>query len=221
MVNVDRNDIKKIRTIKIFIDAAAQIIEEKGIEAVTIREVAKIAGYNSATIYNYFDNRNQLVFFAAVQFIGDYVRALPDYMNQSEDTLERFILNWECFCKYSFKKPQIYYALFTADIGDCPEDLIQNYYKLFPEEIGSAPQELIPMLVESDLSKRASLAIQPCIEEGYFTREEAAEVDEMIMLVYQGMFSLITNNRLNYPIEEAIDRIVKYIRRIVTDASRK
>lgn len=221
MVSVDRNDIKKIRTLKIFIDAAVQIIEEKGIEAVTIREVAKIAGYNSATIYNYFDNRNQLVFFAAVQFIGDYVQDLPGYMNQSDNILERFILNWECFCKYSFKKPQIYYALFTADIGDYPEDLIQNYYTLFPEVIDNAPQELIPMLLESDLSKRASLAIQPCIEEGYFSQEEAAELDEMIMLVYQGMFSLLTNNRLNYSVEEAIDRTVKYIRRIVTEASRK
>lgn len=39
---------------KYFVDATAEIIEEEGVENVTIRKVADRAGYNSATIYNYF-----------------------------------------------------------------------------------------------------------------------------------------------------------------------
>lgn len=45
-----------------FIDAANQIIENEGIESVTIRKVADIAGYNSATLYNYFNDLNHLLF---------------------------------------------------------------------------------------------------------------------------------------------------------------
>ncbi len=45
-----------------FIDATNEIIENEGIESVTIRKVANLAGYNSATIYNYFENLDHLIF---------------------------------------------------------------------------------------------------------------------------------------------------------------
>ncbi len=215
MIEINKNDIKKIRTLKIFIDAAYQIIEQDGIEDVTIRKVAEIAGYNSATIYNYFKNRTQLISFAAVKYISDYVKAVPEYMKKSDETLERFFLMWECFCQYSFGNPQIYYAIFTEDIGESPENLFKVYYSIFPEEMGLPPEELKPILLESDLRKRANLAIQPCIEEGYLTSEQAYEIDEMIILMYQGMLSLIIHNRLEFTVEEAVQRIMKYIRKII------
>ena len=46
-----------------FIDAAFSIIETEGVENITIRKVAGIAGYNSSTIYNYFEDLDQLVLF--------------------------------------------------------------------------------------------------------------------------------------------------------------
>ncbi|MCK8817728.1 TetR/AcrR family transcriptional regulator [Natroniella sulfidigena] len=216
MIDFNKNDIKQIRILKVFIDATSQIIEEEGLKGVTIRKVAKIAGYNSATIYNYFDNRNQLIFFAAMNFISDYVQQVPNYMKQGDNTLERFLLMWECFCKYSFKQPKLYYAVFTEDIGDKPENLMKNYFSLFPEKLGDPPQELVPILLESDLSKRTALAIQPCVKEGYFSPEQAAEIDEMITLTYHGMISLLLNNRVDYSAQEATDRIMKHIKNIVT-----
>ena len=47
---------------KYFVDATAEIIEEEGLENVTIRKVADKAGYNSATIYNYFSEISHLLF---------------------------------------------------------------------------------------------------------------------------------------------------------------
>ncbi len=215
MIEFTRRDLKKKKIMKTFINAVSKIINEEGIERVTIRKVAKIAGYNSATIYNYFDNYNQLVFFAATHFLSDYVQALPKYIKKSKDTLEQFLLIWECFCKYSFEKPQIYYAIFADDIGDRSEDLIKKYYQLFPEELGDPPQELIPMLLETRLSKRCSIHIQPCIESGYFTASKAYEIDETIRLIYHGMLSLLINKRVEYTNEEAVNKIMKHIRRIV------
>ncbi len=215
MIVVDSRDIKKIRMLKYFIDAAHQIIIKEGIDSVTIRKVAEIAGYNSATIYNYFENRNELVSFASMKFIGDYVRALPAYMDKSQDIVERFLLMWECFCQYSFNDPEIYYAVFTEDIGEKPESIFKIYFSLFPEELGKPPVELIPMIMESDLTKRANLAIEPLVKEGYLTSELAREVDEMIMLMYQGMLSLRINKRLSCSVDEAVQRIMKYIRKLV------
>lgn len=215
MINVEEANIKTKRILKIFIEATAEIIKKEGIEEVTIRKVADIAGYNSATIYNYFENCNQLISFAAMKFISNYVQALPDYFNQENNTLENFLAIWKCFCKYCFQDPKIYYAVFTEDIGGQSKNLINNYYSLFPEDLGNPPEEVMPMLMQSNFIERCRISIAPCIEEGYFTEQEAKEINEMIRLTYQGMLSLLINNRVDYSTQEATDRTMKYIRRII------
>ena len=97
-----------------FINAAAKIVEEEGIDAITVRKVADIAGYNSSTLYNYFQNLEHLVFLAAMKFIKDYTFDLPNYIEGAENSLERYIKIWECFCHYSFMRPEIYYTLFYS-----------------------------------------------------------------------------------------------------------
>ena len=89
-----------------FIDAAKQILEEEGIEAVTARKVADIAGYNSATIYNYFENLDHLMFFASMKYLKDYVLDLPEFIKNATDPVDRYIKIWECFSAHSFKNPK-------------------------------------------------------------------------------------------------------------------
>lgn len=221
MIQFKDNDIKKKRILKAFIKSVRTVISEEGIENVTIRKVANKAGYNSATIYNYFDNLNQLIFFGAISFLDDYVKAIPFYLNKSDDTLDQFLLIWKCFVKNSFENPRIFYAIFTENIGDSSENLFRKYYELFPEELNNIPKKYIPMLLESELSKRCSIHIKPCIEAGYFTTEMAEEVDERIRLIYHGMLSLMVNNRLNYSKEKAVKIFMKYIRSITENKALK
>jgi len=218
MIDIDNKDIKKKRILKYFIQATKEVIEEKGIENVTIRNVAKRAGYNSATIYNYFDNYKQLIFFASLDFLSNYIKAMPDYITEGEDEVERFILMWECFCKYSFETHQIYYAIFTEELGDHPESLMEKYFQIFPEKLGDPPERLIPMLLDPDLSRRASIASKPLIENDYLSKEKAEEVDNMITYIYHGMLTLIINNRIDYSVDEAVQRISSHIRTIVNNA---
>src|SRR6056297_2263887 len=196
MINIDSDDIKKKRTLKYFIEATKEVILDKGIEKVTIRNVAKRAGYNSATIYNYFDNYKQLIFFASLDFLSKYTQAMPNYIAKGENEIERFVLMWECFCKYSFENPNIYYAIFT-------------------DELGNPPERLLPMLLDPDLANRASVASKPLIEKGYLSKNQAEEVDNMITYIYHGMLTLMINNRINYTSEEAVRKIKKHIKTIV------
>ena len=73
MESLDKKYIQKVRMVKYFVDATIEIIEKEGYEAVTIRKVADIAGYNSATLYNYFDNLEHLLFFASMRYLQDYI----------------------------------------------------------------------------------------------------------------------------------------------------
>ncbi len=215
MIQFEENDIKKKRILKAFIKSVRTVINEEGIEKVTIRKIAKMAGYNSATIYNYFENLNQLKFFGAISFLDDYVKSIPFYLNKSDNTLEQFLLIWRCFVKHSFENPKIYYAIFTENIGANSENLFKKYYQLFPEELENIPKKYIPMLLESKLYKRCSVHIKPCIEEGYFSTETAYKVDERIRLMYHGMLSLMVKNRLNYSHDKATEVFMNYISDLV------
>jgi len=218
MIEFNHADFKKKRIIKTFIDATTQIISEEGIDKVTIRKIAKIAKYNSATIYNYFDNYNQLIFFAATKFLSEYTQALSDHLKNITSSMETFLLDWEYFSKYSFQNPQIYYAIFTENIGDSSENLMKKYYNLFPEELENIPSNLIPMLTETNFPKRCSLLIKPCIEDGFFSQTTAEEIDESIRFMYQGMLTLSINHRLQYDVDEATEVFIKHVKRIVDNA---
>ncbi|UZN00738.1 TetR/AcrR family transcriptional regulator [Lysinibacillus sp. MHQ-1] len=93
---------------KYFVDATAEIIEEEGLENVTIRKVADKAGYNSATIYNYFSEISHLLFFASMRCMQDYTNEVARYIERGKDPIDKYLLAWECFCQYSFKQPQIF-----------------------------------------------------------------------------------------------------------------
>lgn len=218
MLKLDSKDIKKKRTLKIFIEETRKLINEVGIDNVTIRKVAEKTGYNSATIYNYFDNCNQLIFFASLDFLGEYSQAMPAYIADAEDEKERFILMWECFCKFSFENPKIYYSIFTEHIGDESKVLMDNYFKIYPKKLQTADESLVPMLRSPDLSERASVASQALINNNLLSKETAKNMDNMITYIYHGLLTLMINKRTTHTAESALETITKHIRTIVNNA---
>ena len=69
-----KQEIKKKRVIRFFIDAAKQIIEKEGIDKITIYSVSDLAGYSSASLYNYFQNIDELIGITATELVQPYVR---------------------------------------------------------------------------------------------------------------------------------------------------
>lgn len=70
---MSKKNIQEERMKKYFIDAAKEIIRGEGIEAVSARNIAERAGYSYATLYNYFDNINDLIF-SCIEFFIDECR---------------------------------------------------------------------------------------------------------------------------------------------------
>ncbi len=196
-----------------FIDAAAKIIEEEGIQSITIRKVADIAGYNSATLYNYFKNLDHLIFFAAMRYVKEYSLNLHRFIENSENALERHLATWNCFCHYSFNKPEIYYAIFFAKLDNPLENYVEEYYKLFPEDLGKQPKDISTMLLKHDIYDRSTTLLEGCVDEGFIKEDDKDDINEMILLVYQGILQKIINKKINY--SDAIDKTMKYITQII------
>lgn len=212
---MDKKTIQKRRMMGYFIDAANQIIESEGIEAVTIRKVADIAGYNSATLYNYFNDLNHLLFFASMKYLKDYSFSLQNYVKKSTNALDKFFSIWECFCYYSFKKPKIYYIIFFDKYSHSINDVIKEYYSIFPEELGEHSIDVLPMLMEKNIYVRDMAVLKACVNEGFFEKEHLEQINEMILLIYEGMLLRILNNQVNYTTKYAVDKTINYIKQAI------
>ncbi len=74
--STDRKDIKRQRTMKYFLEAAKEIIENEGVENVTVRKVADMAGYSYPSLYSYFEDLNELLWEVKSFMILSMVEAL-------------------------------------------------------------------------------------------------------------------------------------------------
>jgi len=197
-----------------FIDAAKQIIDTDGIEAVSARDVADIAGYNSATLYNYFDDLDHLVFYASLRYLKDYIEELKSSIKGAASPLERYLTVWKCYCNHAFSKPKIYNAIFFDKYSTSLNHDIKEYYSIFPDELDDQEDDIKPMLLGQNIYERNLTLLRPCIAKGFVKEEDAASINEMIILVYQGLLTRFVKGQTTYTPEEATQRILFYIRQI-------
>lgn len=212
---MDNKEIKKRRMWTFFIDATEELIKTEGFQQVTIRKVADKAGYNSATIYNYFGELSHLLFFASLKFLKPYIETVTQEMKKTENPVEQYLIAWDCFSEYSFKMPDIFQTVFLMDLGNHPENLLTHYYELYPSDLMAIPEELLPVLMKRNLADRGRFALSSLVKANLLNDTQAEEVNELTNLIWQGMFTTLLNNRNHYTAEEAQQRTMKYIREIV------
>ncbi|UOQ92899.1 TetR/AcrR family transcriptional regulator [Halobacillus shinanisalinarum] len=224
-MSAGRKEIQRARMWRYFLDAATDVIENEGIDNVTIRKIADKAGYTSSTAYNYFQDLSHLKFFAAMRFTKDYIEDLPHYMEKGNNTVEKWLYAWECFCKYSFEQPQIYSVIFINNLGSIPEDLLENYYKVYQNDLIGLPEQIQSIVMEHTLSTRSALYIQDAVEEGFIEQKDIEFIADTTLLLWKGMMTTVMNQRRNYSVDEAIDRTLDYIyesvMRVVSPEKRK
>lgn len=209
---MDNKEIHKYRMMRYFIEAAEKIIEEEGIEGVTIRKVAKLAGYNSATLYNYFQNQNHLIFFASMRYLKDYAKDLYEYTKDCKNAMETYIKVWECFSYHSYKNPVFYNIIFFGDYSHSTvNDAMKTYYSIFPEELSEKTQKFLPMLLEDNIYERDYRVLQESVKEGFIKEEDVHDINEMNVLIYQGMLLRMMNKNCPYTVEEAVEKTLKYV----------
>ncbi len=195
--NIDKKIIQKRRTVKYFINAVKKIQESEGLDAVSIKKVADIASYNSATIYNYFENLEHLLFFASMEYFKEYIEELPLQLKGKTDSLEIYITIWQCFLEHSFRHPENYYSIFFAKNAAKARAYIDDYYMLYPLDTSSMTEDVKDMMQEKDLFTRGNIAIRECIKEGYFEEKEGYELNSIITYIYESFLFRVIHHQLD------------------------
>lgn len=187
MPELTNKDIRKKRTLAYFIEAAQKIIAEEGEGKLTIRKVASLAGYNSATLYNYFDDLDHLILYASLKYLNLYNIDVAKRTRDDMSARERLAAMWESFCRMSFEYPGAFAHIFFDKHSKDLQSICRQYYELFPEELNWPIAKLSSVESYLSLPERNRITLQNfCTEEGLpFSNVEI--VNELMLLTYKGL----------------------------------
>lgn len=167
------------------LDAASHLFQDSGYKDTTLRKIADTIGYNPATIYNYYGNKEE-IFFALQEraFMKFYQEFQPLYKTKLKGK-ERLKLMGETYIEFALQNPLDYQLMF---ILKSPMNAAE---RLDPEwKIGHQNYELL------------KLVIQECITEKSMNLTDVEVGAYMIWSTMHGLVSLYIMDRMHMIDEE-------------------
>lgn len=201
--------IKKKRIMIYFIEATEKLINEDGIDGLSIRRIAGEAGYNSATLYNYFDDLEHLVLFASVRHLREYVNALRKSIKPDMNALQIYRLVYINFSEFSFQSPDIFNNMFFGRYRDRLKDVLKRYNELFPDEIGDQKMFVKEMLSQGNIYERDLAFMEGLVEEGFVNPGKKEITVQLLVRTHQSFVldALIEGPDLN--VKQYVEKFMK------------
>lgn len=182
-----KKQIKQNQMRRYFIASTKKIIQTDGYQNVTIRKVSTVSGYNSATIYNYFENIDELISFALIDFVFPYLKTLTKVLKSSEKSYLTFLMTWKTYATFSFKEPAIYTYVFYSEKTATILSKLGAYLELYAELGSDSAIKITDRSLGASIEERDDLAIDPCIKDGYLARADKAYITKFSYALALGM----------------------------------
>lgn len=183
---------KKERTKKEIIEAAKDIIHDKGHEAVTVRYLAEVTGYSYTNLYYYFKDVNALLWTLRLDMIEDMITELTSISFKNDDPAEEILGAFFCYTDYFFKHPNVfrffYFYPFVQPEGD------ESYQKL-----------------EQRFHSMWQTSFIRLIQEGIIQTEDIEVVAKTIIYALQGMIMLSFSSNGATKQEDIKDELIKLV----------
>lgn len=181
--------MKPLRKIR-YIEITSDILQQEGIESVTIRKVAERAGCTSAVLYKHFENKEHLIMLASVRFLEPYI---IEFIKQSsrEDLspLQVDLLLWRTFINEAFRNKPYYELMFFSDHRDMLEDCVYEYYQMFPEVQRRFDGFSASIIFSNNLGERELIRLRRAAHAGLITLEDATLLSRLTVAVFNGIFT--------------------------------
>lgn len=104
----DKQGFKKQRIKMYFLEAAKEIIITEGVENISVRKVADMAGYSYATIYNYFTDINELLWDVKIVMIKDLIEFIQRKMEESIYNIDGIKKLFKTYIAYYLENPNVF-----------------------------------------------------------------------------------------------------------------
>ena len=177
-------ELKKKRMLTYFIKATQARLSTEGSPGVTLRKVADGAGYNIATLYNYFEDLDHVILYASLKYLSLYNKKVENSLKGCSSAKEGFFIMWDVFCEISFQYPDAFHQIFFNNHRGSLESICTRYYELFPEELPNTADTLYPIFSNYQLSARNLMPLRKLFEEEHRSLEQIDTVSELIVSAY-------------------------------------
>lgn len=201
-----------------FIEAAQEIMAKEGIEAITLRKVADLAGYNGATLYNYFKDLDHLILFASLKYLKIYNLEVVKQIKKDKSEHEKFITMWKVFCNISFKYPQPFNQIFFNKHSDSLDIISKQYYELFPEDIGTRDRDLKEILSGTRLGVRNKIFLKHVADEKNKSWTNISLMNDMMVALYHDLLLKRISDNNDQPQDFYEEKMIEYIHFILNHA---
>ena len=208
---LEKLTIKHKRMLQYFIEAAQHIIDRDGFDNVTIRKISEEAGYNSSTIYNYYEDLEHLLQFACMEYLVNYQKKLLSSIKGMKNPKEIYFATWTLFASESYEHPKVFYQLFFTKHKDKIYKTFYRYLEIFDIKYADVPQEKIfSFIMLPDLVKRHTILLEGLAAGGYIKQDRLESKADMLTRVFESMLSSLRLDPESFTKEEFIDRIILY-----------
>ncbi|OUR65735.1 hypothetical protein A9Q79_01715 [Methylophaga sp. 42_25_T18] len=151
-----RNDHSREQLREMALLASESIISRDGVDGLSTRKVAQEIGYSAGTLYQVFNNFDDLV----MQLNSRTLSRLQLQMSQQQrhDARNRLKHYGYCYLRFAHQQPELWHLLFehrAANPEQRPEELLNNIDALF-NLVKVALTELQPTCSENDLTVTAN-----------------------------------------------------------------
>lgn len=208
--NSDKTYFKDLNR-KDYIKKAYEIIKDEGVQAISIRRIAKEMGCSSTCLYRYFKNLDELLFYAQMGFLNCYLEDLEKASKKWKTVWDQHLGVWECYTRAAFRYPNAFDMIFLHENSKNLDTAVAEYYHMFPENLSGFKEHLKKMLETPDFYERDFAMCMQCVEENQITLENAKKMNHMECTLYMGYLKEILTNG----IEE--NRIEDRVRSFVID----
>ena len=185
-----------------YIKKTQEIILSEGREAASIRRIAKEMGCSSASLYRYFDNQAELIYYAELNQLSGYITRLNEAQKNWSNIWEYYVGIWDCYCREAFRNPDVFELQFLKPDSGKPTDAIVEYYEMFPEAYEQTSESFITMMKQQDFMARDFEVCKKCVAAGAISMEKAIQMNRMVCQMYKGYFKSVQENKFS---EEMID----------------
>jgi len=204
-------EIKQKRMLTYFVEATQKIIESEGVQAVTVRKVADIAGFNSSTLYNYFIDRDDLILFASIKKLIDYNTIVSKSIKECKTERERYYKMWNTFCEISFNSPKDFSHIFFNKHYDNLTNLTKKYYEVFLVDKIHYPEEVETILTNPDFFERSRIPLENIAKEENIKWKDLDLLNDIIISLYKNLLFIRSINPKSTSAEEYCSLMDKYL----------
>ena len=114
-------------------EASKELLLEKGIKNINVADIAKVAGVGKGTIYEYFDNKEDIVLEIMCSFLDEYKREIDAFLQSNISTKEKlYRFLYGKFERFNLRQVNIFLE-FTAILLTSQDEKFKQQYKVVKE----------------------------------------------------------------------------------------